>query len=111
MYVIERADNVGREKNTTTVNSDAPICLTAFAAATNADRMAVQITNNDTAQVLYLKWNGSDSVAPTITATNYYEKLNPGASITLGFGKAIQVWAINDTSPSASTIATAVELR
>ena len=108
MYTVNRFDGTANDTNVTDVTSAAIKDLTG--SFTASDRHAVMVTNNSTTATLYIKVK-SGTTEPTLTATNYHFKLAPGTEKTIQAGKAVKVWAINDTSPSANSIVTVVELR
>jgi hypothetical protein len=105
-YAIIRFDNTANDTNITTVNSEAATDLTNFTAS---NRQGLSVTNTSATRTLYCKVKSGTST-PTITATNYHFKLAPGADKQVSGGGSVKVWAINDSSPSANSTATVVEL-
>jgi hypothetical protein len=65
-----------------------------------ANRQAVTITNCDATYYVYLAQISESTGDPTLTTTNYLEKLAPGASATYMAGGNVRFYAMNNSSPT-----------
>lgn len=107
MYTISLYQNI-TTTITSNVVSSAAVKLTPATPA--AHRQGYVVCNNDATYNLYILETNSDSVPSFTSASGFVRILAPGSSFTASAGSAVRLWAINNTSPSASTVATLSEL-